>query len=254
MSGHSHWATIKRAKGAADAKKGKIFSKLGKEITIVVKAKGGNPDNNPTLRTLIAKAKAAQMPNDNIERAIKKGTGELESAEMVDAQYEAIKGSVAVVVRVLTDNKNRAAAEVSNVFKKNGLELAKPGRASRLFDKLGQVMIPAADGLTEDKVMEVALDAGAEDVLVEDGGFTVKTQPNDFIAVSDAIKAAGIAIDEENSSVGLVPNMTNPVSDVATAKAINKFVEMLEDLEDTQDVYTNMETTDEVDAALEAEG
>ena len=254
MSGHSHWATIKRAKGAADAKKGKIFSKLGKEITIVVKAKGGNPDNNPTLRTLIAKAKAAQMPNDNIERAIKKGTGELESAEMVDAQYEGIKGGIAIVVRVLTDNKNRAAAEVSNVFKKNGTELAKPGSASRLFDKLCQIMIPAADGLDEDKVMEVALEAGAEDVVSEDGGFTVKCQPADFIAVSDAIKAAGIAIDEENSSVGLVPNMTNPVSDVATAKAINKFVEMLEDLEDTQDVYTNMETTDEVDAALEAEG
>ena len=133
MSGHSHWATIKRAKGAADAKKGKIFSKLGKEITIVVKAKGGNPDNNPTLRTLIAKAKAAQMPNDNIDRAIKKGTGELESAEMVDAQYEGIKNGTAIVVRVLTDNKNRAAAEVSNVFKKNGIELAKPGSASRLF-------------------------------------------------------------------------------------------------------------------------
>ena len=127
--------------------------------------------NNPTLRTLIAKAKAAQMPNDNIERAIKKGTGELESAEMVDAQYEAIKGSVAIVVRVLTDNKNRAAAEVSNVFKKNGVELAKPGSASRLFDKLGQIMIPAADGVTEDKVMEVALEAGAEDVISEDGGF-----------------------------------------------------------------------------------
>ena len=254
MSGHSHWATIKRAKGAADAKKGKIFSKLGKEITIVVKAKGGDPANNPTLRTLIAKAKAAQMPNDNIDRAIKKGTGELESAEMVDAQYEAIKGSVAIVVRVLTDNKNRAAAEVSNVFKKNGLELAKPGSASRLFDKLGQVMIPAADGVTEDKVMEVALDAGAEDVVSEDGGFTVKCQPNDFVAVSEAIKAAGIAIDEENSSVGLVPNMTSPVSDVALAKAVNKLTDMLEDLEDTQDVYTNMETTDEVDAALEAEG
>src|SRR5574344_2574344 len=188
MSGHSHWATIKRAKGAADAKKGKIFSKLGKEITIVVKAKGGDPNTNPTLRTLIAKAKAAQMPNDNIERAIKKGTGELESAEMVDAQYEAIKGSVAIVVRVLTDNKNRAAAEVSNVFKKTGLELAKPGSASRLFDKLGQVMIPAADGLTEDKVMEVALEAGAEDVVVQEGGVTVKCQPNDFIAVSDSIQ------------------------------------------------------------------
>ena len=254
MSGHSHWATIKRAKGAADARKGKIFSKLGKEITIVVKAKGGDPANNPTLRTLIAKAKAAQMPNDNIERAIKKGTGELESAEMVDAQYEGIKGGTAIVVRVLTDNKNRAAAAVSNVFKKNGIELAQPGSASRLFDKLGQIMIPAADGLTEDKVMEVALEAGAEDVVVEDGGFTVKTQPADFVAVTEAVKAAGIAIDEENSNIGLVPNMTNPVDDVNVAKAINKFVDMLEDLEDTQDVYTNMETSDAVDAALEAEG
>ena len=254
MSGHSHWATIKRAKGAADAKKGKIFSKLGKEITIVVKAKGGDPNTNPTLRTLIAKAKAAQMPNDNIDRAIKKGTGELESAALIDAQYEGIKGSVAIVVTVLTDNKNRAAAEVSNVFKKNGIELAKPGSASRLFDKLGQIMIPAADGLTEDKVMEVALEAGAEDVVVEDGGFTVKTQPADFVAVTEAVKAAGIAIDEENSNIGLVPNMTNPVDDVNVAKAINKFVDMLEDLEDTQDVYTNMETADAVDAALEAEG
>ena len=253
MSGHSHWATIKRAKGAADAKKGKIFSKLGKEITIVVKAKGGNPDNNPTLRTLIAKAKAAQMPNDNIDRAIKKGTGELESAEMVDITYEGIQAGTAVVVKVLTDNKNRAVAEVSNVFKKNGLELAKPGSASRLFDRLGQVMIPAADGIDEDKVTEAALEVGAEDVVTEDGGFTVKCQPNDFTTVLEGIKAAGIAVDEENSSVGLVPNMMNPVSDVDTAKAINKFVGMLEDLEDVQDVYTNMETTDEVDAALDAE-
>ena len=254
MSGHSHWATIKRAKGAADAKKGKIFSKLGKEITIVVKAKGGDPDNNPTLRTLIAKAKAAQMPNDNIERAIKKGTGELESAALVDAQYEGIKGGVALVVNVLTDNKNRAAAEVGNVFKKNGIEFAKQGSATRLFDRLGQIMIPAADGITEDKVMEVALEAGAEDVITEDGGFTVKCQPNDFTTVLEAIKAGGISVDEENSAIGLVPNMMNPVADVAAAKAINKFVEMLEDLEDVQDVYTNMETTDEVDAALEAEG
>ena len=255
MSGHSHWATIKRAKGAADAKKGKIFSKLGKEITIVVKAKGGNPDNNPTLRTLIAKAKAAQMPNDNIDRAIKKGTGELESAALVDAVYEGIKGGIAIVCMVLTDNKNRAAAEVSNVFKKNGTELAKQGSAARLFDRMGQVMIPAADGVTEDKVMEVALDAGAEDVIAEDGGFTVKCQCADYTAVVDAIKAAGIAIDEENSAERtLIPNMTAPVSDVAVAKAINKFTDMLEDLEDVQDVYTNMETTDEVDAALEAEG
>ena len=254
MSGHSHWATIKRAKGAADAKKGKIFSKLGKEITIVVKAKGGNPDNNPTLRTLIAKAKAAQMPNDNIERAIKKGTGEIESAALMDAQYEGIKGGTAVVVNVLTDNKNRAAAEVGNVFKKNGIEFAKQGSATRLFDRMGQIMIPAADGVTEDSVMEVALEAGAEDVVSEEGGFTVKCQPSDFTAVLEAVKGANINVDEENSAIGLVPNMMNPVSDVATAKAINKFVDMLEDLEDVQDVYTNMETTDEVDAALEAEG
>ena len=253
MSGHSHWATIKRAKGAADAKKGKIFSKLGKEITIVVKAKGGNPDNNPTLRTLIAKAKAAQMPNDNIDRAIKKGTGELESAEMLDITYEGIKSGTAVVVKVLTDNKNRAVAEVQNVFKKNGIELAKPGSASRLFDRMGQVMIPAADGIDEDKVTEAALEVGAEDVVTEEGGFTVKCQPNDYTTVLEGIKAAGIAVDEENSSVGLVPNMMNPVSDIETAKAINKFVGMLEDLEDVQDVYTNMETTDEVDAALAAE-
>ena len=254
MSGHNKWSTIKHKKGAADAKRGKVFSRVSKEIIMAAKEGGPDPDLNARLRSAVAAAKAANMPNDNIERAIKKGTGELESAALVDATYEGIKGGIAIVVNVLTDNKNRAAAEVGSVFKKNGIELAKPGSASRLFDKLGQVMIPAADGLTEDRVMEVALDAGAEDVLVEDGGFTVKTQPNDFIAVSDAIKAAGIAIDEENSSVGLVPNMTNPVSDVATAKAINKFVEMLEDLEDTQDVYTNMETTDEVDAALEAEG
>ena len=254
MSGHSHWATIKRAKGAADAKKGKIFSKLGKEITIVVKAKGGDPDNNPTLRTLIAKAKAAQMPNDNIERAIKKGTGELESEALVEGQYEGIKGGVALVVNVLTDNHRRAAAEVGNVFKKNGIEFAKQGSATRLFDRLGQIMIPAADGVTEDSVMEVALEAGAEDVLSEEGGFTVKCQPSDFTAVLEAVKAAGIGVDEENSAIGLVPNMMNPVADVAAAKAINKFVEMLENLEDVQDVYTNMETTDEVDAALEAEG
>ena len=254
MSGHSHWATIKRAKGAADATKGKIFSKLGKEITIVVKAKGGDPNTNPTLRTLIAKAKAAQMPNDNIERAIKKGTGELESAALVDATYEGIKGGIALVVTVLTDNKNRAAAEVGNVFKKNGTEFAKQGSASRLFDRMGQVMIPATDGVDEDKVTEVALDVGAEDVVSEDGGFTVKCQPNDFTTVVEGIKNAGINVDEENSSVGLVPNMYATVSDVAQAKAINKFVEMLEDLEDVQDVYTNMETTDEVDAALEAEG
>ncbi len=219
-----------------------------------MKAKGGDPNTNPTLRTLIAKAKAAQMPNDNIERAIKKGTGELESAALVDATYEGIKGGIALVVTVLTGTTPRAAAEVGNAVNKKGPAVGKQGSASRLFDRMGQVMIPVADGVAADKVTEVALDVGAEDVVSEDGGFTVKCQPNDFTTVVEGIKNAGINVDEENSSVGLVPNMYATVSDVAQAKAINKFVEMLEDLEDVQDVYTNMETTDEVDAALEAEG
>ena len=253
MSGHSKWKNIMHKKEKTDSQRAKVFTKIGREIILAVKEGGPDPSSNSKLKDLIAKAKDNNVPNDNIDRAIKKGTGELESAEMVDITYEGIKGGTAVVVKVLTDNKNRAVAEVSNVFKKNGLELAKPGSASRLFDRLGQVMIPAADGIDEDKVTEAALEVGAEDVVAEDGGFTVKCQPNDFTTVLEGIKAAGIAVDEENSSVGLVPNMMNPVSDVETAKAINKFVGMLEDLEDVQDVYTNMETTDEVDAALEAE-
>ena len=254
MSGHSHWATIKRAKGAADARKGKIFSKLGKEITIVVKAKGGDPDNNPTLRTLIAKAKAAQMPNDNIERAIKKGTGELESAALEEVTYEGYAaGGVGLVVNVLTDNKNRAAAEVRNIFKKNGAEFASMGSVRRNFDRKGTVIIPAAHGLDEDKVMELALEAGAEDVKAEEEGFTVTTAPNDYTTVVEAFEKAGIAIDQENSAVGLVPNLEVPVSDVAVAKAVNKFVSMLEENEDVQDVYNNMDMDDSIADAVAAE-
>ena len=255
MSGHSKFSNIRAKKEKNDAAKGKIFTMIGHEIALAVKAGGPDPANNSKLAAVIAKAKANNMPNDNIKRTLDKYSGANGQVDYEANNYEGYGvGGVAVVVETLTDNKNRAAAEVGNVFKKNGIELAKPGSASRLFDKLGQIMVPAADGLDEDKVMEVALEAGAEDVVAEDGGFTVKCQPADFVAVTDAIKAAGIAIDEENSNVGLVPNMTAPVSDVAVAKAINKFVDMLEDLEDTQDVYTNMETTDEVDAALEAEG
>ena len=197
MSGHSHWATIKRAKGAADAKKGKIFSKLGKEITIVVKAKGGDPDNNPTLRTLIAKAKAAQMPNDNIERAIKKGTGELESAALVDAQYEGIKGGVALVVNVLTDNKNRAAAEVGNVFKKNGIEFAKQGSATRLFDRLGPTVRAERDH---------AVALGVRHTVAEHGrlgrGVRLAEEMRQFRAVEDVVAEheAGVVAAEELAS------------------------------------------------------
>ncbi len=252
MSGHSKWATIKHKKGAADAKRGKIFSKIAKEMTIVAKAGGGDPTNNPTLRTLIAKAKSVNMPNDNIDRAIKKGTGELAADALEEITYEGYaQGGVGLVVKVLTDNKNRAAAEVRNIFKKNGSDFAGLGSVSRGFERKGTIMIPAADGVTEDKVMEVALGAGADDMVTEEGGFTVTCQPNAFSEVSAAIDAAGIKIDQENSQVGLVAQTLVPVTDVAVAKAVNKFVAALEEHDDVQDVYTNMDIDDAVASQLD---
>ena len=252
MSGHSKWATIKHKKGAADAKRGKIFSKIAKEMTIVAKAGGGDPGNNPTLRTLIAKAKAVNMPNDNIERAIKKGTGELASDVLEEITYEGYaQGGVGLVVKVLTDNKNRAAAEVRNVFKKNGSDFSGLGSVSRGFERKGTIMVPVADGVTEDGLMEVVLGAGADDMVTEEGGFTVTCQPAAFSDVCAALDAAGIKIDQENSQVGLVALTTVPVTDVAVAKAVNKFVAALEEHDDVQDVYTNMDLADEVAEKLD---
>lgn len=254
MSGHSKWATIKHKKGAADAKRGKIFSKIAKEITIVVKQGGGDPGNNPTLRTLIAKAKSVNMPNDNIDRAIKKGTGELAADILEEITYEGYgAGGVGFVVHVLTDNKNRAAAEVRNIFKKNGSDFATLGSVSRNFERKGTINVPAADGVTEDGLMEVALNAGADDMVSEEGGFTVTCQPNAFSAVCEALTEANIPFDPETSEVGLVPLTTVPVSDIAVAKSINRFVNMLEDHEDVQDVYQNMDLDDSIAEQLDEE-
>jgi YebC/PmpR family DNA-binding regulatory protein len=254
MSGHSKWATIKHKKGAADAKRGKIFSKIAKEMTIVAKGGGGNPANNPTLRTLLAKAKAVNMPSDNIDRAIKKGTGELAADALEEITYEGYaEGGIGLVVKVLTDNKNRAAAEVRNIFKKHGSDFASLGSVSRNFERKGTILIPAVDGLTEDKVMEVALSAGADDMVADEGGFTVTCQPNAFAEVSSAIEAAGIKFDQENSQVGLVALTPMQVSDAAVAKSVNKFIAALEDHDDVQDVYTNMEIDDALSAQLDAE-
>ncbi|HNX35804.1 MAG TPA: YebC/PmpR family DNA-binding transcriptional regulator [Kiritimatiellia bacterium] len=254
MSGHNKWSTIKHKKGAADAKRGKIFSKIAKEMTIVAKAGGGDPGSNPTLRTLISKAKAVNMPNDNIDRAIKKGTGELAADILEEITYEGYaQGGVGLVVKVLTDNKNRAAAEVRNIFKKSGSDFAGLGSVSRSFERKGTIMIPAADGVTEDGLMEIVLGAGADDLIAEEGGFTVTCQPAAFSEVCAALEAAKIAIDQENSQVGLVALTPVPVSDVAVAKAVNKFIAALEEHDDVQDVYTNMEMDDAVAAQLEDE-
>lgn len=254
MSGHSKWATIKHKKGAADAKRGKIFSKIAKEITICVKQGGGDPGNNPTLRTLMAKAKSVNMPNDNIDRAIKKGTGELAADILEEITYEGYAGGgVGFVVKVLTDNKNRAAAEVRSIFKKNNSDFATLGSVSRNFERKGTILVPAAAGVTEDAVMEAALNAGADDMVAEDGGFTVTCQPNLFGEVCAALEAAGIAIDTENSEVGLVPLTTVPVSDIAVARSVTRFHSMLEEHEDVQDVYNNMDLDDAIAEQLENE-
>ena len=254
MSGHNKWSTIKHKKGAADAKRGKIFSRIAKEMTIVAKNGGGDPGSNPTLRTLISKAKAVNMPNDNIDRAIKKGTGELAADILEEITYEGYaQGGVGLVVKVLTDNKNRAAAEVRNIFKKNGSDFAALGSVSRNFERKGTIMIPAADGVTEDKLMEIALGAGADDLITEEGGFTVTCQPMSFSEVCAALEAAGIVFDQENSQVGLVALTPVPVSDLAVAKAVNKFVAALEEHDDVQDVYTSMDLDDATAAKLEEE-
>jgi len=254
MSGHSKWQTIKHKKGAADAKRGKIFSKVAKEITFAVKQSGADPDTNPTLRTLIAKGKASNMPNDNIDRAIKKGTGELAGDILEEITYEGYAGGgVGLVVKVLTDNKNRAASEIRNIFKKNNSEFATLGSVARGFERQGTIMIPAEEGVTEDQVMEVALGAGADDMLTEEDGFTISTQPNLFNEVCAALDEAGIKFDRENSEIGLVAIQTVPVKDLNVAKACNKFITMLEEYEDVQDVYCNWDLDDSIVDALEDE-
>lgn len=247
MSGHNKWSTIKHKKGAADAKRGKIFSKIAKELTFAAKSGGGDPTTNATLRTLMQKAKAVNMPNDNIDRAIKKGTGELAADVLEEITYEGYaQGGVGLVVKVITDNKNRAAAEVRNIFKKNNSDFASLGSVSRNFERKGTIMIPEAAGLTEDGVMEVVLEAGAEDLLAEEGGFTVTTDPSTYTAVCAALDEKGIAFDQENSQVGLVATATTQVTEFSVARAVNKFISMLEDNDDVQDVYTNMEIDDEL--------
>lgn len=251
MAGHSKWANIKHKKGKADAARGKVFSKIAKEIMVAARS-GGNPADNITLRALIQKAKAANMPNDNIDRAIKKGTGELEGGQLEEGSYECyVAGGIAVVIKVLTDNKNRSASEVRHAMSKAGTELATPGSVSRMFQRKGQIFIDK-DKADEEQLMEVALDAGAEDLKTDGEQFEIITDPSDFDTVSEAITNAGIPMDEE-SQVTMIPDMVTEVADVDQAKQIMKFVDALEALDDVQDVYTNFDISDEIAEQLEAE-
>ena len=251
MSGHSKWAKIKHAKGAADAKKGKIFSRLAKELMVLAKQGGGDPTMNASLRNVIQKAKAVNMPNDNIDRAIKKGTGEIGGAVYEEVSYEAYTaGGVGMIVKALTDNKNRAAAEIRNIFKKNNSDFAVLGSVSRGFERKGQVVVEAA-GQSEDKIMEIVLNAGADDMSNEGESFVISVSAQAFADVCDALQKSGVQ--PISAEVGLFPLTTVPVKDVAVAKTVNKFVAALEDYEDVQNVYNNMEIDDSIASQVEEE-
>lgn len=251
MSGHSKWANIKHKKGKADAARGKVFSKIGKEIMVAAAAGGGNIDDNIQLRALVQKAKGVSMPKDNIDRAIKKGTGELEGGQLEEGSYEGYAaGGIAVVVKVLTDNKNRSAAEVRHAFTKAGANFADQGAVSRMFQRKGQILI-AKDKTDEETLMELVLEAGAEDLKTDGEQFEVITESADFDSVSDAITTAGIDMDE--SEITMIPDLIVEVTELKQAESIMRFVDALEELDDVQDVYTNFDISDDVAAQLEAE-
>jgi YebC/PmpR family DNA-binding regulatory protein len=243
MSGHSKWSTIKHKKGAADAKRGKVFTKLIKEITTAARIGGGDPAGNPRLRKAVDDAKTANMPGDNIDRAIKKGTGELEGVVYDEITYEGYgPEGVAVLVEVMTDNKNRTVAEIRHLFSKFNGSLGENGCVAWMFDSIGLITVDAKD-TTEDQLMEIALEAGADDIVEEEEQFAVHTSIEGFEAVRGAIENAGIAI----SSAELTRLPQNTVKlEGKPAETMLKLYGSLDDHEDVQNVYANFDIPDEI--------
>lgn len=243
MSGHSKWASIKHKKAQVDAKRGKIFTKVIREITVAAKMGGGDPDTNPRLRLAITTAKSANMPADNIERAIKKGTGALEGVTYEEVTYEGYgPEGAAILVQCLTDNKNRTASEVRNIFSKKSGHLAGAGSVAWLFEKKGLVVI-GQDKANEDQLMELVLNAGAEDLSKSGSHFEIVTSPHDFEAVKKALEGARVPV--ESASIQMIPKTLVLVS-AANARAVLALIEALEDHDDIQNVYTNCDIPDEV--------
>jgi YebC/PmpR family DNA-binding regulatory protein len=238
MSGHSKWHTIKHKKGLADAKRGQMFTKIIKELSVTARQGGGDPDMNPRLRTVILKAKAANMPKDNIDRAIKKGTGELGGVTYEEILYEAYgPGGVAILIDILTDNKNRAAAEIRNILNKGGGNLGAAGSVAYLFKRKGLVTYEASK-YKEDDILAVAIDAGAEDVSNDGDNIEVSTSPEDFENVVKALEAKGFV--HTGAEIARVADTNVTLDNDKTEKAL-KLVEHLEDHEDVQNVATNLE-------------
>ena len=238
MSGHSKWATIKHAKGAADAKRGQMFTKLIKEISIAARDGGSDPDSNPRLRAVVLKARAANMPKDNIERAIKKGSGELGAVSYEELTYEGYgPGGVAILVNVLTDNKNRTAASVRNIFGKNGGNLGSTGSVSYMFNRKGVIEYDAS-AVDEDALMEAALEAGADDVETEDGVITVTTDPANFVTAVEALQGKGF--ESVSADIEMVPDTYSALDEETTRKVL-RLIDKLEEDDDVQNVYSNID-------------
>ncbi len=238
MSGHSKWSTIKHKKGAADAKRGKIFTRLIKEITVAARMGGGSPEHNPRLRSSIAEAKAANMPASNIDRAIKKGTGELEGVSYEEATYEGYgPGGVAIMAEVITDNRNRTAGEIRKIFSKSNGNLGEQNCVGWMFDSKGLIVI-SKDAVSEDKLMEVALEAGAEDIEDEEGSFHVATDPGGFQVVQEALEQAGIPL--LSAKLDKIPQNTVRVEG-KDASQVLRLAEALEEHDDVQNVYANFD-------------
>jgi YebC/PmpR family DNA-binding regulatory protein len=262
MSGHSKWATIKHKKGAADKARGKLFAKLIRQVEVAAREGGGDPDTNPTLRTMFQKAREASVPLDTIDRAIKRGTGELEGVRYEQVSYEGYAPSgVAVIVECLTDNRNRTGADIRSVFSKNGGSMAEPGSVSWQFERKGVILVtgsarsnqpdqphqpdqPDQPDVTEDDLMLTALDAGAEDITDAGDHWQVITPPAEVAAVRTAIEEAGMTVD--SAEVTLLPSTTVPLNSESDAKKVLHVVDLLEEHDDVQNVYANFDIPDSI--------
>jgi YebC/PmpR family DNA-binding regulatory protein len=239
MAGHSKWAKVKHFKGAVDAKRAKIFAKLSKEITIAAKLAGGDPAMNPRLRMVLLKCRGANMPNENIDRAIKRGTGGGEAITYEDLTYEAFgPHGVAVLVELSTDNRNRTASEIRSLLTKNGGAIATAGSVTRLFQRKGQIIV-ARESAVEDELMEVALEAGAEDLRSDAGGYEIVTDPGRFEAVHKAVEAKGIK--PAGAEVTWLPLISVPLPDAKAIEETNKLIDALEENDDVKEVHSNAE-------------
>lgn len=251
MSGHSKWSKVKRAKGALDVKRGTIFSKFSKEISVAARAGGGDPEANPRLRSVIEMARAQSMPNDNIERAIKRGTGEgVDAAQIEEIVYEGYApGGVAVIVEAATDNKNRTAAEVRRIFSKHEGNLASSGSVSYMFHKKGRITVPR-NTIAEERLFELALESGAEELTTEEEQYVILTSHDQLYAVAEALKHASVTTDGQKFT--FIPDTTVPVTDEASALQVLRLCESLEEDDDVQNVYSNLDIPEELLARLPA--